>query len=343
LLRIVVGLAYLAHCRQKAAPIAPLPERVQALQRRFGLDIPFLSTDRLSVPVTFGWARPIVMVPSFFGRLTADEQEGVACHELLHIQRRDWPVTLAEEIVRAILWFHPAVWILLSRTALCREQVVDTGTVAMTGKRRQYLDALWQIVCSSHGPPMAGAVPLIGRSHLRARVEHLKKETVMSRTRIIITGACLATTVVVGGMVGATVFASTSAGTSDSLSLANPWSTGEDKPVATEKEKSGEYKKLETWEHDAPCAEITHPEVKDKVNPKYPPEAREQKIMGSVVLRSIIDEAGVVRDLEIVESPDELLSEAATQAVKQWTFEPALCDGEPVGVYYNLTVRFQLK
>ncbi len=50
-----------------------------------------------------------------------------------------------------------------------------------------------------------------------------------------------------------------------------------------------------------------------------------------------------VDDIEVVESPDELLSKAAVEAVRQWTFEPALCDGRPVGVYYDLTIKFHLK
>ncbi len=37
-----------------------------------------------------------------------------------------------------------------------------------------------------------------------------------------------------------------------------------------------------------------------------------------------------------------LLSKAAVEAVRQWTFKPALCDGRPVGVFYDLTIKFHL-
>jgi D-alanyl-D-alanine endopeptidase (penicillin-binding protein 7) len=201
LIRIAVGVAYLRHCRRTATPVFPLPDQVRALQRRLGLDIPFVMTNRLSVPITFGWARPIVMVPSSFQWLSEDEQEGVACHELLHIHRQDWPVAFFEEVVRAVLWFHPAVWSLLPKIALSREQVVDEGTVRMTGKRRQYLDALWQIVCSCQGHAAAIAVPLVGKSHLRARVERLKKEIVMSKTRIIVSGVAIVAMLTAAGFV----------------------------------------------------------------------------------------------------------------------------------------------
>jgi len=343
LLRIAVGLAYLGHCRRTATPVVPLPDQVRDLQSRLGLEIPFFLTNRLSVPITFGWARPIVMVPSSFQRLSDDEQEGVACHELLHIHRRDWPVTLFEEVIRAILWFHPAVWALLPKIALSREQVVDAGTVQMTGKRRQYLDALWQIVCSSRGPVAAIAVPLVGRSHLRARVERLKKEIVMSRTRIIVSGVVLVGLLSAAGFVGATVFSATVTSAADTLSQANPWSTEGEKPAAQQNKHTGSDEELETLDFDGECSEITHPVVVDKVNPKYPEEARKAKIMGNVMLRSTISHDGVVEELEVLESPDDLLTAAAVEAVRQWQFEPALCDGTPVGVYYELIVKFSLK
>ncbi len=343
LTRIAIGLVYLARCRRVATPIIPLPAPVDALQRRLGLEVPFASTTGLSVPITFGWARPIVMVPTSFNRLSADEQEGVACHELLHVRRRDWPVALAEEVVRAVLWFHPAVWLLLPKIALCREQVVDAGTVDMTGKRRQYLDALWQIVVSSQSPAAALAVPLVGRSHLRARVESLKKEISMSKTRIIASVVVLIVAVFVAGYVGATVFSSAASTNAEKLSTNTTWSTQDDNPRSHDEKKKEPGSKLETWEHDRECGEITDPVAIEKVNPEYPEEARAGKITGDVVLKSTISEAGKVVDLEVLKSPDELLTTAAVDAVSKWRFEPARCDGEAVGVYYDITVRFALQ
>jgi len=343
LIRIAVGVAYLRHCRRTATPVFPLPDQVRALQRRLGLDIPFVITNRLSVPITFGWARPIVMVPSSFQWLSEDEQEGVACHELLHIHRQDWPVAFFEEVVRAVLWFHPAVWSLLPKIALSREQVVDEGTVRMTGKRRQYLDALWQIVCSCQGHAAAIAVPLVGRSHLRARVERLKKEIVMSKTRIIVSGVALVAILTAAGFVGATVFSATVTTAGDTLSLTSPWSPGDEKPAGNDEKDEATDKKLKTHDFDGACSEITHPEVIEKTNPKYPEEARKAKTMGQVHLRSTISDEGVVEQLEVIESPDDMLSAAAVEAVQQWRFKPALCDGTPVGVYYDLTIKFRLQ
>jgi len=336
LLRLVIGLAYLNRCRLEAAPLEPPPMPIRAVQRRLRLSTPFLVSRRFPVPITFGWLRPAVIVPETFRELSADEQEGVACHELLHVRRRDWPITVLEELLRAVVWFHPAVWILLPKIALSREQVVDEGAVRLTGKRRQYLDALWRVVCTDQRHANALVVPLLGRSHLVERVAWLKKEKSMSKSRIVMSVLVLAVSVAVAGLVGASVFPAASGTTMMIVPPAVP-----DGSKLEEKDAEGD--KLKTVSKDSECDEITHPEAIQKVNPKYPEEARKAKIMGIVIVETVINENGTVDGIEVVESPDESLSEAAVEAVRQWTFEPALCDGRPVGVYYNVTLKFHLK
>jgi TonB family protein len=336
LVRLAIGLVYLRRCRGGAEPLRPEPLSVSKVQKRLGTSAVFLVSNRLSAPITFGWRRPTVLVPLAFRDLTAEEQEGVACHELLHVKRGDWAMTFLEEVMRAVLWFHPAIWLLLPRIALSREQVVDAGAVRLTGKRRQYLDALWQIVCTYRRQAEVLAVPFLGRSHLFERVALLKKEIAMSKARIVLSGVILVVALMTAGFFGAAIFPSTSqAAVNASLAL-----SPESAPV-TEKDtaKDGELKLLEGGE----CGEITHPEAINKVNPRYPEEARKAGLSGVVVLETTITEEGKVTGIEVLRSADEMLSEAAVEAVKHWEFKPALCDGKPVGVYYVLTIKFHLK
>ena len=55
----------------------------------------------------------------------ASAQQAIACHEMAHIRRGDWGYTIAEEIIRAVFWFHPCIWWLLGQIQLTREQAVD--------------------------------------------------------------------------------------------------------------------------------------------------------------------------------------------------------------------------
>jgi TonB family protein len=60
-----------------------------------------------------------------------------------------------------------------------------------------------------------------------------------------------------------------------------------------------------------------------------------------VVVEAIIDKQGRVRNPRIATSHGELtLVYAVLEALRQWEFEPGTLDGEPVNVYYTLTVRF---
>ena len=106
--------------------------------------------------MTFGVRRPVILFPARFAEMDPAMQETIACHELLHVHRMDWLFTLGEEIVRALFWFHPAIWWLLGEIQLTREQVVDQEVVRLTQSREPYLNALLAIA-STRAQPGSGA------------------------------------------------------------------------------------------------------------------------------------------------------------------------------------------
>ncbi|MBK6406582.1 MAG: energy transducer TonB [Holophagales bacterium] len=79
-----------------------------------------------------------------------------------------------------------------------------------------------------------------------------------------------------------------------------------------------------------------------RVQPTYPEEARKNKVQGQVILKAVINEKGIVTKVEAVESPDQMLTEAAIEAVKKWTYKPATKKGKPVKVHLTITVAFKL-
>jgi len=89
--------------------------------------------------------------------------------------------------------------------------------------------------------------------------------------------------------------------------------------------------------------DYSQPKVIHYEPPHYPPEMRKAGISGPVVASLLIDKTGIVREVEIVKSPADELSAAATEAVQQWVFEPATKDGKPVAVRFMVTVMFRLK
>jgi TonB family protein len=78
-----------------------------------------------------------------------------------------------------------------------------------------------------------------------------------------------------------------------------------------------------------------------KVNPVYPPLARQARIQGLVVLKIAINTSGDVQNLQLV-SGHPMLAPAAIEAVKQWKYQPFLVDGEPANVTTTVQVSFTL-
>jgi protein TonB len=78
-----------------------------------------------------------------------------------------------------------------------------------------------------------------------------------------------------------------------------------------------------------------------RVEPTYPPLARQTRISGTVRLHAIIGKDGAVQEVEVV-SGHPLLLQAAMNAVKQWVYQPTLLDGKPVKVDTTVDVIFSL-
>jgi protein TonB len=78
-----------------------------------------------------------------------------------------------------------------------------------------------------------------------------------------------------------------------------------------------------------------------RVDPIYPPLARQVHVQGVVIIDAILDEQGNVVEAKIVSGPP-LLIQSAMDAVKKWKYEPTYLNDQPVPVQLNVTVTFRL-
>jgi len=79
----------------------------------------------------------------------------------------------------------------------------------------------------------------------------------------------------------------------------------------------------------------------NRVQPLYPPLARQTRISGTVKLHAIIGKNGAVEQLQVV-SGHPLLVQSALDAVRQWRYQPTLLNGDPVEVDTEIDVIFSL-
>jgi protein TonB len=78
-----------------------------------------------------------------------------------------------------------------------------------------------------------------------------------------------------------------------------------------------------------------------RMQPLYPPLARQARVQGVVELRAIISKAGTIENLVVVRG-HPMLATAAIEAVRQWRYRPYLLNNEPIEVETEITVNFVL-
>ncbi|MCJ7582423.1 MAG: energy transducer TonB, partial [Candidatus Aminicenantes bacterium] len=88
--------------------------------------------------------------------------------------------------------------------------------------------------------------------------------------------------------------------------------------------------------------ETKPPQLINKVDPVYPELARLARVEGIVILNVRTDEDGRVDQVKVAVSNDPLLSRAATEAVKQWRYQPFYSKGVRYPILFTVTVGFQL-
>jgi beta-lactamase regulating signal transducer with metallopeptidase domain len=139
---LIVGFRSLDRLRLTARPYSALPKAAEGLMDQLGISPRILISDRISGAITFGLRSSVILFPSRFGAMSDETKVAVLCHELIHVRNRHWLFTAIEECVLVFVWFHPAIWWLISEIQLAREEVVDLNVVRTLRARDQYVDAL---------------------------------------------------------------------------------------------------------------------------------------------------------------------------------------------------------
>jgi protein TonB len=84
------------------------------------------------------------------------------------------------------------------------------------------------------------------------------------------------------------------------------------------------------------------PRARTKVAPAYPDAARREGTQGVVVLAALVCEHGRVVATRVIESIPAL-DAAATDAVRQWVFQPAMIQGVTIAAWTRAPVRFTIR
>jgi periplasmic protein TonB len=81
--------------------------------------------------------------------------------------------------------------------------------------------------------------------------------------------------------------------------------------------------------------------VLKRVQPRYPTQALQMRIQGSVELQATVSKTGDIQNLKVIRG-DAVLARAAQDAVKQWKYKPYYLNGDPVQIETQILVNFRL-
>jgi len=130
-----------------------------------------LVADAVRVPMTWGLARPVVVLPSAALTWGDDRRRMVLMHELSHVRSADWAFKLVMRALCAVFWFHPGVWWLARQLRDDCERACDDRVLSAGARRSDYAELLVLTADDLHGCSAALALSTTGG--LRGRLASL--------------------------------------------------------------------------------------------------------------------------------------------------------------------------
>jgi len=381
--RLHVGLMVARRLRSMAtsAVTAELQQMFDAMQRRLGVEraVRLMYSALVQVPTVIGWLRPVVLIPaSCLTGLSVMQIEAILAHELAHIRRHDYLVSVLQSVIETLLFYHPAVWWVSRQVRREREYCCDEIAVAVGGDRLAYARALSAL--EERRATMPEFVLGANGGVLTMRIRRLlgcKDDSAVSQfaAYAVLTIFVVAAGSYVATMARAEVNAlrlAAHAGSPMELEAATPLNTLIAEPAVREFQLKAPVMMAQ---EEAPVAPVSTPPtlsiqvmqtvpsdpsvqavpggpvrisggvasgmILSKVNPVYPEIAKSAHVQGSVVLHALISKTGTVESLDVI-SGAEMLRASARDAVMQWKYKPYLLNGQPTEVEANITVNFSL-
>jgi TonB family protein len=281
--------------------IAASVSKTLALRRRIRL----IQSDYRTMPITWGFLVPKVLVPGCASEWTADRKRIVLAHEFAHVRRGDWLFQIVAEIACVIYWFNPLFWIARNRMDFESERACDDVVLNLGIDGQDYATHLVEIarLLRKQGPAWLPALAMARPFSFEERLVAILNSSV-NRRGSAATSIAIAVAVITGLILP---FAALRA------------------PAASN-------------------ADVIMPDVVEYTTPPlYSDEARARGIEGIVFLEARIGVDGHPGNLHVVKGLGFGLDENALLAVREWKFRPGQRSGKLVETTTEVRVEFSLR
>ena len=181
-LRLAVGLAGALRLTAEGTPLGGPAWR--ALLARFVSLVSLRRAIRLKshpevlVPLTWGWRRPVVLLPPGADAWSEEERSSALFHELSHVKRGDFLVMLLVRTSLAVFWWNPLGWVLYRRLLREQEAACDELVLRAGIRPSSYAASLLAFRRSAgfHWNPSAALLGMLGRSSFQERLAAILKQ-----------------------------------------------------------------------------------------------------------------------------------------------------------------------
>jgi TonB family protein len=210
---LALGLLRLAGLTRRARPVSagPWVDTVARLSGPHGVtgDVSIRALDRPALLLVWGWRRPTMIVPAIAARWPAERIAAVVHHELAHIRRGDWATQVLSEIVRAVYWFNPLVWLACARLRAECEIASDDRVLAHGTDSSAYASHIVDIARDLNTRQWLPAPAIVRASTLERRIRAMldssrDRRSISSRARLAAGVLLIGATVVVAGLAAQT-------------------------------------------------------------------------------------------------------------------------------------------
>jgi beta-lactamase regulating signal transducer with metallopeptidase domain len=176
--------------------------RMNEIARDAGIRRPTLVvlSDRIAVPLTFGFIRSTIVLPEAAREWPAAELTRALRHELEHVRREDWAVQLVARVAAALYWPHPLVWVAWRRLCVEAERACDDAVIRSADCAR-YAEQLVVLAKAMMRRRSLPALPMASPTRLAERVNAIldprqrrgPQSRAAAATAVVVMAASLAT------------------------------------------------------------------------------------------------------------------------------------------------------
>jgi bla regulator protein blaR1 len=293
-----------------------------------------LSRNSAMEPGIFGIFRPVLLWPATISEHLQDSHlKAILAHEVSHARRRDNLAAAMHMAVQATFWFHPMVWWLGARLVEERELACDEEVLQLGNPPAIYAESILKTCEFCVGSDLACVSGVTG-AELKKRIVRIMTPTLAEK--LSPGRRLLLASVGVAAVVGPVLFGLWK---SPPVRAQSPLASYPQAPM-TPIQSSSEGAAPPQIYHIG--GDVSAPKLVFSPDPQFSEEAKRAKYQGVCVVSLIVDAQGNPQRVQVVRHLGKGLDKKAVEAVRQYKFEPAMRNGEPVAVEVNIEVNFRL-